>query len=222
LTTDGSSRDPPNPEDLARRQTRGSSLSHHSRPASTSKLCAAILEAAIAKLLTPVGLVVLAMVATGCSRSTEPTPSATSSARAASSTVAPAPTTSDPAVANWPTFTSEPGGYRLNYPPGWKVREDTGSGGPVLSLLPPKGLGISVLVTSTAPPEAGAAALPNTRCQPVRVGGLEGTRCLDTVTMVVSTALKGRERWYVLTASLRRPSGPARAYDRVVGSFRAG
>ena len=89
----------------------------------------------------------------------------------------------------------------------------------MLSLLPPKGFGISVLATWTAPPEADAANLPNTRCQSVRVGGLEGSRCLDTVSMVVSTTLQGRERWYVLTTSLRRPAA-AGEYDRVLASFR--
>lgn len=172
------------------------------------------------KLLTPAGLLVLALAAGGCTRSTEAEPPVTSAVRAAPSTVAPPASSLDPAVSNWRVFTSVPGGYRLRYPPGWRVKESTGSGGPVLSLLPPKGVGISVLVTSTAPPEAGAANLPNTSCRPVRVGGLEGSRCLDTISMVVSTTLQGRERWYVLTTSLRRPAVPAGAYDRVLASFR--
>jgi hypothetical protein len=91
----------------------------------------------------------------------------------------------------------------------------------VLSLLPPKGSGITVLVTWTAPPEADAASESAIRCQPVRIGGLEGSRCLDTVSMVVTTTLQGRERWYVLTASPRRPATPSGAYDRVLASFRA-
>jgi len=36
---------------------------------------------------------------------------------------------------------------------------------------------------------------------------------------VVSTTLQGRERWYVLTTSLRRPAA-AGEYDRVLASFR--
>jgi hypothetical protein len=179
-----------------------------------------ILEAAMTKLFAPAGLVVLVMVAAGCTRSTEPSPSATSSARAASSTVAPARSSPDPAVAGWPVFTSLQGGYRLRYPPRWRVKESVGTGGPVLSLLPPRGAGISMLVTSTAPPEAGAANLKNIRCQPIRVGRLGGTRCLDTISMSVSTTLQGRGRWYVLTTSLRRPSAPVRAYDGVLASFR--
>jgi hypothetical protein len=166
------------------------------------------------------GLVVLAMVAIGCTEPTEPGPTPSSAPAAPSTTAAPTRTKPDPAVARWPVFTSVPGGYRLRHPPGWRIKEGTGSGGPVLSLLPPKGAGISVVVTSTAPPEAGAAGLPNTRCQPVQVGGLKGTRCLDTISMVVSTVLEGRERWYVLTTSLRQPAAPAGAYDRVLASFR--
>jgi hypothetical protein len=190
------------------------------------------MEAVMTKLLAPAGLLVLALAAAGCAhptkagppttsaRSTEPDPSSTSAVRTTPSTVAPPKSSLDPAVSNWPVFTSVPGGYRLRYPPGWRVKESTGSGGPVLSLLPPKGVGISVLVTWTTPPEAGAANLPNTRCRPVRVGGLEGSRCLDTISMVVSTTLQGRERWYVLTTSLRRPAVPAGAYDRVLANFR--
>jgi hypothetical protein len=90
----------------------------------------------------------------------------------------------------------------------------------VLSLLPPRGTGITVLATWTPPPEAGTAGLPNTRCQPVRVGELEGTQCLETLSMVVSTILHDRQRWYVLTTSLRRPAAPRVAYDRVLASFR--
>ena len=172
------------------------------------------------KLLVPAGLLGLALAAAGCARSPEAEPPVTSAVRAASSTLAPPPASLDPAVSSWRVFASVPGGYRLRYPPGWRAKESTGSGGPVLSLLPPKGFGISVLATWTAPPEADAANLPNTRCRPVRVGGLEGSRCLDTISMVVSTTLHGRERWYVLTTSLRRPAAAAGEYDRVLASFR--
>jgi hypothetical protein len=179
------------------------------------------MEAAMLKLLGAAGLLVLVLAAAGCARSTEPGPSRASAVPAAPSTVAPSSSSADPAGSSWPAFTSIQGGYRLRYPPGWRVKESTGTGGPVLSLLPPRGTGVTVLVTFTPPPEAGAARLPNTRCQPVRVGGLAGTRCLDTISMVVSTTLQGRERWYVLTTSLRRPAVPRGAYDRVLASFRA-
>jgi hypothetical protein len=179
------------------------------------------MEAAMIKLLAPAGLLVVALAAAGCARSTEPGPSSTSAVGAAPSTVLSPSSSLGPAVSNWPVFTSVQGGYRLRYPPGWRVKESTGTGGPVLSLLPPRGTGITVLVTFTAPPEAGTADLPNTRCQPIRVGGLAGSRCLDTISMVVSATLQGQERWYVLTTSLRRPAAPSGAYDRVLASFRA-
>ena len=165
------------------------------------------------KLLASAGLLVVVVTAGGCTGTT----GADRPAGPASSGTAAPPSTADPAVSGWPVFTSVEGGYRLRYPPGWRVKESTGSGGPVLSLLPPRGSGISVLVTSTAPPEAGA---PNTDCRPVRVAGLEGSRCRDTISMVVTTTLEGRDRWYVLTGSLRRPAIPAGAYDRVLASFR--
>lgn len=172
------------------------------------------------KLLTRAALLVLILVAVGCARSSEPGRKAGSAVPTASSTLAPAGSSLDPVPSSWQVFTSVAGGYRLRYPTGWRAKESTGSGGPVLSLLPPKGAGISVLVTLTAPPETAASTLPDTRCRSVRIGGLEGSRCLDTISMVVSTTLQGRERWYVLTTSLQQPAAPAGAYDRVLASFR--
>jgi hypothetical protein len=118
------------------------------------------------------------------------------------------------APASWPEHTSEEGGFRLRYPPGWKVTESAGSGGVALSLLPPQGDGISVLATATQPPA------PPSGCQPVRVGRLEGSRCQDAEATLVATTLEGPDRWFVLTANLQRQAAPARAYDRVLASFR--
>jgi len=178
------------------------------------------MEAAMTRLLTAAGLIMLALATAGCAGSNEPGASSDAPVRAASSTVASTPSSLDRSTSNWPEFTSVQGGYRLRYPPGWRVKESAGDGGPVLSLLPPAGAGISVLVTSTTPPEAGATDLPNTRCRPVRVGRLAGSRCLDTISMSVSTVLQDRDRWYVLTTSARRPATPNGAYDRVLASFR--
>ena len=180
------------------------------------------MEAVGTKLFAWVGLLVLALAAIGCTPSSEPgpSPSPASGGRVAPSTITPTGTSLDPAVSSWQVFTSVAGGYRLRYPPEWRAKESTGSGGPVLSLLPAKGSGITVLVTFTTPPEAGPSNLPNTQCRPILAGGLKGSRCLDTVSMVVSTTLQGRERWYVVTTSLRRPAVPAGAYDRVLASFR--
>jgi hypothetical protein len=167
------------------------------------------MEAVRTKLLVLAGLVVAGMAAAGCDRATDAGPGPTSTTvQAASSTTAAAPR-------SWPEHTSAAGGFRLRYPPGWRVTESTGSGGVALSLLPPQGDGISVLTTSTAPPP------PGTPCTPVRVGRLEGSRCQDAEATLVTTTLKGPDRWYVLTASLARPAAPAGAYDRVLASFRA-
>ncbi|MET0477567.1 MAG: hypothetical protein ABW222_06375, partial [Actinomycetota bacterium] len=76
------------------------------------------------------------------------------------------------------------------------------------------GDGISVLATATEPPA------PATPCRPVRVGRLEGSRCQDAEATLVTTTLKGQDRWFVLEASLQRAAAPAGAYDRVLASFR--
>jgi hypothetical protein len=171
--------------------------------------------AVMTRLLVPAALLAVALAAGGCGRAGPDGPSAaaTSTAAATASSLAPAPD-------GWPLFTSAAGGYRLRYPPGWRISESSGSGGPVLSLLPPRGPGISLLATTSPPPDpaAGSAAI---RCQPVKVGALDGRRCLDPGSMVVTTTLRGEERWFVLTGAPRDPpEGPAGAYDRVLASFR--
>jgi hypothetical protein len=181
-----------------------------------------MMEAVVTKLIAWVGLLVLALAAIGCTPWSEPgpSPSPASGGRVTSATLTSTGTSLNPGVSSWRVFTSMAGRYRLRYPPEWKAKESAGSGGPVLSLLPPKGSGITVLVTFTTPPEAEPSNLPNTQCRPILADGLKGSRCLDTVSMVVSTILQGRERWYVVTTSLRRPAVPAGAYDRVLASFR--
>jgi hypothetical protein len=167
------------------------------------------------RLLAAAGLTVLALATAACAGAGEPGPT-TVPARAAPSTLAPTPSTLGDAPPGWPEFASVQGGYRLRHPPGWRVKERAGDGGPVLSLLPPAGAGISVLVTFTVPPEAAG------RCRQVRVGRLAGSRCLDTVSMSVTTVLRDgdRDRWFVLTTSARPPAAPKGAYDRVVASLR--
>lgn len=160
------------------------------------------------KLLVLAGLVAAGVAAAGCDRPAGPGTGPTSSTAPA----APSPTVAAPA--SWPQHTSADGGFRLRYPPGWRVTESSGSGGVALSLLPPKGDGISVLATATEPPA------PATPCRRVRVGRLEGSRCQDAEATLVTTTLEGPDRWFVLTASLQRAAAPAGAYDRVLASFR--
>jgi hypothetical protein len=162
------------------------------------------------KLLVLAGLVAAGVVAAGCDRSADPGPVATTSTVPA----APSPTVAVPA--SWPEHVSADGGFRLRYPPGWRVTESTGSGGVALSLLPPNGDGISVLATATEPPT------PATPCRPVRVGRLEGNRCQDAEATLVTTTLEGPDRWFVLEASLQAAAAPAGAYDVVLASFRLG
>jgi hypothetical protein len=165
----------------------------------------------LTKLLILAGLAVAGMAAAGCDRATDAGPGTTA---ATSTTVQAAPATTAAAPASWPEHTSQDGGFRLRYPPGWKVTESSGTIGVALSLLPPRGDGISVLATTTQPPA------PASGCQPVRVGRLQGTRCQDAEATLVTTTLKGPDRWYVLEASLQRVAAPAGAYDRVLASFR--
>jgi hypothetical protein len=167
------------------------------------------MDPVMTKLLVLAGLVVAGLAAAGCDRTTGAGPPATTT-----STVRAAPSSTVAVPASWPEHTSAAGGFRLRYPPGWRVTESTGSGGATLSLLPPQGFGISVLVTTTAPTSTAA------RCQPVRVGGLAGSRCQDAEATLIVTTLEGPDRWYVLSGSLQTAVAPAGAYDRVLASFR--
>ena len=131
------------------------------------------------KLLVLAGLAVAGVAAAGCDRPADPGAVATTSTVRA----APSPTVAVPA--SRPEHTSADGGSRLRYPPGWRVTESSGSGGVALSLLPPKGDGISVLATATE---------PATPCRPVLVGRLEGSRCQDAEATLVTTTLEGQHR----------------------------
>ena len=164
------------------------------------------------KRLVLAGLVLAGVVAAGCDRPAPGPPGP--NPPGPTSTVQATPSTLPAAPASWPEHVSTDGGFRLRYPPGWRVTESSGSAGVALSLLPPRGDGISVLATTEQPP---AQATP---CQPVRVGRLEGSRCQDAEATLVTTTLEGPDRWFVLTANLQRQASPAGAYDRVLASFR--
>ena len=135
------------------------------------------------KLLLLACLVVAGVAAAGCDGATGPRPAATTSTAQA------APSSTVAVPASWPEHTSAAGGFRLRYPPGWRVTESTGSGGA-------------------------------TRCQPVRVGGLAGSRCQDAEATLIVTTLEGPDRWYILSGPLQTAVAPAGAYDRVLASFR--
>ena len=167
----------------------------------------------ITKLRIVAGLVLAGVAAAGCDRPAAGPPDPGRPGPA--TTVQAAPSTLPAPPASWPEHTSADGGFRLRYPPGWRVTESSGSGGVALSLLPARGDGISVLATSTEPPAPAA-----TPCQPVRVGRLEGSRCQDSEATLVTTTLAGPQRWFVVTASLEEAAGPAGAYDRVLASLR--
>jgi hypothetical protein len=168
----------------------------------------------ITKLLVGAGLLLAGVAAAGCDRPAANPPGP--SRPGPTTTVQAAPSTLPAPPASWPEHTSAAGGFRVRYPPGWRVVESSGSGGVTLSLLPPQGYGISLIATTAEPP-APAATTP---CQPVRVGRLEGSRCQDAEATLVTTTLEGPDRWFVLAANLRESPRLAGAYDRVLASLR--
>jgi hypothetical protein len=89
-----------------------------------------------------------------------------------------------------------------------------------VSFTPPNGgTGISVTARpGDATPSGGGSDIPNTRCGPVRVGGLSGTRCLDTISFAISTTLTGRGMSYTLSTSGK--GGNLSVYQRMLDTFR--
>ena len=120
----------------------------------------------------------------------------------------------------WSTYSSEAGGYGVDYPPSWGVEEHVDDRGTVLTMFnDPDGhsMMISAQPTTACEPQV-ESDLPNVRCQKVILGGLQGQRCSDTLSRSTITTLVGPERTYTFMHPML---SPARAdYDRVLDSFR--
>jgi hypothetical protein len=121
--------------------------------------------------------------------------------RAPVSVAAPAPMTDA-----WQTYRSDKGGYSIEYPAAWAVREQAGAGGTIVTTFTPAGGGVSVIVQMQ--PKAPAQGeplqpidLPNTRCQPVTGNRGIATRCLDTVSRTTATLFKSQGTIYTITSA---------------------
>lgn len=121
---------------------------------------------------------------------------------------------------SWLTHRNEQAGYTVEYPSDWKVDEQTDTDGTVVATtFRPAGGGAGITV-SVQSGEMGqeVSDIPNTRCKPVKVGGLSGTRCFDTVSFGISTTLVGEGKIYTITAASKGLN--QKIYQRLLESFR--
>jgi hypothetical protein len=123
----------------------------------------------------------------------------------------------DPAP-GWQTYHSEIGGFSLSVPVDWVPSVQPGLDGPeVISLTAPDNLaGVMIVVQPTADASP-ADDLPNTRCQPITLGGQPATRCLDTLSFSSTIWVAVGDRLYQILASERR-LGPD-VYQTLLASF---
>jgi hypothetical protein len=117
------------------------------------------------------------------------------------------------------TYQNPEAGYSVEHPADWKVSEQVGSDGLIVTTFSPVdgGPGIMVMVQSGEFGGAGNSDLPNTRCEEVRVGELTGTRCFDTLNLTTSTTFVTNGRTFTIAALGKRLDEGL--YDRFVSSF---
>jgi hypothetical protein len=123
------------------------------------------------------------------------------------------------AADDWQTYRSAQAGYRVDYPAGWMASERSEADGRRVTTFQPVagGVGITV-IAQPGGTAADNADLPNTRCQPVSVGGLSGTRCFDTIAMTTTTILMSQNTTFLIVAPGRRLD--QQIYQRFLESFR--
>lgn len=121
----------------------------------------------------------------------------------------------------WKTYRNDQAGYTIDFPPTWKVDEHMDpDGADVTTFSPqpnPAGTGFTVIVQNGVSGVGGIADLPNSRCEPVMVGQLSGTRCFDTIAFSTTTIFMGRGRAYILVGSGKRLARDI--YQRFLESF---
>jgi hypothetical protein len=132
--------------------------------------------------------------------------------------VAPANTTA-PVAGVWQTYRNDQAGFRIDYPPDWITSEQVSETGAFFTAFTPAsgGPGITVVAQAGDPPIIVPSETSDRRCERVVVGGLNGTRCFDPGSSILSATLAGKGRTYVIATT---GSGVAETlYQRCLDSF---
>ncbi len=166
----------------------------------------------------PAGNRAAGIAARGPSRAPMPTAIPATMMNATAASTPSSGTPSAPLTGTTQPYRSVAGGYAIDLPPHWTIREVVQPDGTVVTTVAPptRGLGITIIVgAGTSLGEA--ADVPHTRCQPITVAGLPGHRCIDTLTFGISTTLVGAGKRYTI-ATLSK-GGASDVYAQVVASF---
>jgi hypothetical protein len=102
------------------------------------------------------------------------------------------------------SYVSEPGGYAVDYPSAWSLEEHVDESGILVTTFTDAG---GTVLTIASTPNAAVVPgsvtdLPHVRCQAVRLGELEGQRCVDTLSRTVTTTIITAERTFTFMHAL--------------------
>jgi hypothetical protein len=124
----------------------------------------------------------------------------------------------DPAP-GWQTFRSDADGFSVAVPVDWVASAQTRvDGADVINLAAPDNTSGVMIVVQPSADATSANDLPNTRCQPITVGGQPATRCMDTLSFASSTiSVQVSDRLYQIIGSELR-LGPD-VYQAMLASF---
>jgi hypothetical protein len=91
----------------------------------------------------------------------------------------------------------------VEYPADWTVGEQAKPDGSVVTTFSAASGGPMIVVTTMPGQIASENDLPNTRCEPVTIGGLPGTRCLDTISRSTAITLVGQGKTFTIVAAAK-------------------
>ena len=116
------------------------------------------------------------------------------------------------------TYHSNQAGYSAEYPADWTVSEQAGEDGSSVTTFSPAdgSAGIMVMVQN-GEFGGGSSDIPNTRCEQVKVGGLSGTRCFDTINLATSTTVVANGQTFTIATLGKRMDESL--YSRFLSGF---
>jgi hypothetical protein len=129
------------------------------------------------------------------------------------------PTSAPAASQDWKTYRNAQAGYSVAYPPDWKAVEVPGARGEFITKFTPASGDVSIVIAVRPidPDQKEPIDLPNRRCRLVTVVGLEGVRCVDTISLSGSTTIAGKDKQFIITTTGKHPD--QNLYQRFLDSF---
>ena len=118
----------------------------------------------------------------------------------------------------WKTYHNTQAGYSAEYPADWTVEEQAAADGSSVTTFSPAdgSAGIMVMVQN-GEFGGGSSDIPNSRCEEVRVGGLTGMRCFDTINFATSTTVVANGKTFMIATLGKRVDESI--YSRFLSGF---